>query len=184
MFFIHNMNKNLPKNKKNKRWQLGFSYIDVMISVVIFMVGIIAMTEALLFNRMRAQIIERQLEAKQMALSSLESILAAKELRPLDTISGWDTIGNVGSNPVGAVNAGIFESGFRPIRLGAGADGIIGTSDDACTGTGACGSNNSPVVVGLERKIEIEDIPSIDYATVRQRKVRVTVRYLSERKKS
>lgn len=157
--------------------QNGFSYIDVMIAMLIFLIGILAMGGALMSNRMRAQIIEKQVVAKQLALSSLESIMAAKELKPADEISGWDTIGNVGSNPVNNINRGIFETGYRPVRQGNGADGIIGTADDACTGTGACGSNNTPIINGYDRKIEITDIASTDYSTVRQRNLKVTVRY-------
>lgn len=162
-------------NSKSK--QKGFSYIDVLISIMIFMVGILAMAGALASNRMRAQIIEKQLVAKQIALSSMESILAAKELNPYDEISGWDTVGNVGSNPINGINRGIFERDFRPIRQGPGTDGIIGTADDACSGAGACGSNNTPVVNGFYRNIEISDIASTDYTTIRQRNVLVTVKY-------
>lgn len=157
--------------------QNGFSYIDVMISMLIFLIGILAMGGALMSNRMRAQIIEKQVVAKQLALSSLESIMAAKELKPADEISGWDTIGNVGSNLVSGANRGIFESGYRPIRQGHGADGIMGTADDACTGTGVCGTNSTPILTGYDRKIEITDITSTDYSTVRQRNLKVTIRY-------
>ncbi len=163
------------KTKRNS--EKGFSYIDLMISMLIFMVGILAMSGALVANRMRSQIIEKQLIAKQYALSTLESIMAAKELNPNDDVSGWDTIGNVGSNSVNGVSRGIFETDFRPIRMGNGADGIVGTSDDACAGTGACGTNSTPVVNGYSRKIEITDIPSTDYSTIRQRDVKVTIRY-------
>lgn len=145
--------------------------------MLIFMIGILAMSGAILSNRMRSLVIEKQVVAKQQALSSLESILAAKELRPNDDVSGWDTIGNVGSNLVGGSNRGIFEVGFRPIRQGPGADGILGTADDACMGTGGCGSNNTPIVTGFERKIEITDISSTDYSTIRQRNVQVTISY-------
>lgn len=169
--------KGLRKITKNKNNQAGFSYIDLLISMLIFMVGILAMVGALAANRMRAQIIEKQLAAKQLALSSMESILAAKELRPYDEVSGWDTIGNIGSNNINGVNRGIFETDFRPIRQGPGSDGIIGTSDDACNGTGACGSNNTPIVPGFTRKIEISDIESTDYTTIRQRNLQVTIRY-------
>lgn len=166
------------KKETEKKKQAGFSYIDLMISMLIFMVGVLGMTGALAANRMRSQIIEKQLVAKQLALSSLESILAAKELRPNEDISGWDTIGNVGSNPVTNVNRGVFETGFRPIRQSNGADGIVGTADDACESTtAACGTNGSPVMVGYARKIEISDITSTDYSNIRQRNVVVTIRY-------
>ena len=75
------------------------------------------------------------------------------------------------------VNRGIFETDFRPIRQAPGDDGIIGTADDACADEGSCGTNSSPIVPGFSRKIEIVDIPSTDYTTIRQRNVLVTVRY-------
>ena len=169
--------KEIQKIKRPSKSEKGFSYIDLLISMMIFLVGVLAMTGALAANRMRGLTIEKQLTAKQLALSSLESILAAKELKPTDEISGWDTIGNVGSNYVSGANRGIFETGFRPIRVGNGADGIVGTADDACTSTGACGSNSTAIIIGLYRKIEITDISSTDYSTVRQRNVLVTIRY-------
>jgi type II secretory pathway pseudopilin PulG len=166
------------KNRAANNNQAGFSYIDLMISMLIFLVGILAMTGALAANRMRATTIEKQLVAKQLALSSLESILAAKELKPNEEISGWDTIGNVGSNPVNDINRGIFLTGFLPIRQGNGTDGIIGTADDACENVSLpCNGNSSPVVVGFARKVEISDISSTDYTTIRQRNLKVTIRY-------
>lgn len=169
--------KELRKAENENHKEKGFSYIDLLISMLIFMIGVLGMTGALAANRMRAQIIEKQLMAKQLGLSSLEAILAAKELKPSGDISGWDTIGNVGSNLIAGANRGIFETGFRPIRQGNGADGIVGTADDACEGTSACGTNTTPVMVGFARKIEITDISSQDYATIRQRTVIVTIRY-------
>ena len=166
------------KIKTDSQNQAGFSYIDLLISMLIFLIGVLAMTGALAANRMRATIIEKQLVAKQVGLSSLESILAAKELKPSDDFTGWDTVGNVGNNSVGGVNRGIFVTDFRPIRQGNGADGIIGTADDACESiTSACGTNSSPVAVGFARKIEITDISNADFSTIRQRDVKVTIRY-------
>lgn len=167
----------MKRSPKNKYREGGFSYIDLLISMMIFMVGILAMSGALAANRIRSQLIEQQLAAKQLGLSTMESILAAKELNPAEDVSGWDTIGNVGSNNVGGTNRGIFETDFRPVRQSPGADGIVGTSDDACSGTGACGTNNTPIIIGFSRKIEITDIPSTDYSTIRQRNVSVTIRY-------
>lgn len=171
--------KNNELRKFNSKNQAGFSYIDLLISILIFMIGILAMTGALAANRMRAQIIEKQLVAKQIGLSTMESILAAKELKPSlnDEYSGWDTIGSVGSNLVSGSNRGIFETDYRPIRQGNGADGVMGTADDACSGSGACGTNDSPVIVGFARKIEINDISDVNYSTIRQRNVIVTIRY-------
>ena len=60
--------------------QSGFSYIDVMIAIVIMMVGILAMVGALSANLVRSMESERRVMAKQLALSTIESIISAKEI--------------------------------------------------------------------------------------------------------
>src|SRR4051812_17132179 len=52
----------------------GFSYIDVMIALVILMVGILASAAALTANLVRSFETEKQVVAKQIALSTIESI--------------------------------------------------------------------------------------------------------------
>ena len=54
--------------KPNER---GFSYIDVMIALVILLVGILASTAALTANLVRSYETEKQVIAKQIALSTI-----------------------------------------------------------------------------------------------------------------
>ena len=63
-----------------KSSQFGFSYIDVMIAIVIMMVGILAMVGALSANIVRSVESEKRTMAKQLALSTIESIVSAKEI--------------------------------------------------------------------------------------------------------
>lgn len=154
--------------------EAGFSYIDVMIAIVILMVGILALLSGITGSILRTRGQEQQLLAKQNGTSAMESILSVKETDPARL--GWDAVGNVGSNLVNGVPQGIFVTGFQPVRPDAGPDEVIGTADD--TGT---------AVTGLQRRIVITDLcdperPSynctpVGTLSVRMRSVTVTVKY-------
>lgn len=165
----------------------GFSYIDVMIALVILMVGILASVAALAANLVRSYETEKQVVAKQVALSTIESIFSARDIARAGAISGWDSIGNIGSNPNGSgTPQGVFLNGFCPIRQDLGWDGVAGTADDACPGASACQvagrpDNTSEVAVGYLRKVVITDLqdaerPSPPHA-ISRRRIDVTVRY-------
>ncbi|MBX3282146.1 MAG: hypothetical protein KF756_06675 [Acidobacteria bacterium] len=153
----------------------GFSYIDVMIAIVILMVGILALMSGMGGAVLQARSQEQQMVAKQIAASTMESIMSVKETDP-DRL-GWKAVGNVGSNPdVNGVPQGVFVVGFQDVHTGAGPDEILGTADD----DGATAPN-------LQRQITIldecdPDAPSYNCPTpgtnpVRFRNVRVDVRY-------
>lgn len=161
----------------------GFTYIDVMVALVILMIGIMgllsAMSAAMLISRSQ----EQQLNAKQFGASTMESIMAAKETAPAagdPTPLGWGAVGNVGSNPAPGtgIPQGVFVTGVQPVRANAGPDEIQGTADDA-----------GAVVDGLTRQIVITDICDLDRPStacvpaggfpVRNRMVTITIRYFA-----
>jgi len=153
----------------------GFSYIDVLIALVILMIGVLALLSGISGSVVQTRGHEQQLLAKQIATSTMESIMSVKETDP--TRLGWPAIGNVGSNPVGGVNRGVFVVGFQPVRLDAGPDEVIGTGDDA-----------GALVGQLQRRIVIADVCDTDRpspvicnpagtSAVRIRSVEVTVTY-------
>ena len=158
-----------------RRSEAGFSYIDVMAGLVILMVGILALLSAISGSLLQAKGHEQQLLAKQIATSTMESIMSVKETDP--TRLGWPAVGNVGTNPNAlGVNQGIFVNGLQPVFLNAGPDEVIGTADD-----------NGPQVLGLQRRIVITDVcdparPSLNCtpagtARVRIRSVAITIIY-------
>ncbi len=166
--------------------QDGFSYIDVMIALVILFVGLLASVAALSANLLRSYESEKQVIAKQIALSTIESIFSARDLARSDGLSGWDAIGNVGSNPVDGVPQGIFMTGFNPVREDMGSDGLAGTADDACSGNQPCNVpghplNDSPLVSGFRREVVITDVPDPERPspphTISRRRIDVRVRY-------
>lgn len=153
----------------------GFSYIEVMIAIVIMTFGILELlsgiTGAIVLSRGQQQ----QITAKHIAATTLESIMAVKETDPVRM--GWIAVGNIGSNPnTAGVNQGIFVTGFQNVRTDAGPDEVVGTNDD----TGA-------VIPGYQREIVITDQCDVDRPSsncptpgtwpVKIRTVRITVRY-------
>lgn len=161
----------------------GFSYIDVMIAIVIMMVGILALVSAIAGSMLISRGQEQQLSAKQYAVSTMESIMSAKETASDSgdpTPLGWNAIGNVGSNidPATGLPRGVFVNGVQEVRQNAGPDEIIGTADD-----------NGPSVIGLTREIVITDLCDPDRPSsacpipggfpVRNRMVTVTINYFA-----
>ncbi|MBV9215954.1 MAG: hypothetical protein JO053_07230 [Acidobacteria bacterium] len=173
------MNANINK-------QDGFSYIDVMIALVIMLVGVLAMAGALSANLVRSMEAEKRTQAKQLALSTIESIISAKEIERPGVVDGWDSLRNVqASVPAGDIN-GIFVTGFNPVRQDVGWDGVAGTVDDACAGSGPCNvsgrpSNTSALVQGFQRQIVITDVDDPERPAppnpITRRRIDVTIKY-------
>ncbi len=171
-------------NMSNK--ESGFSYIDVMVAIVIMMVGILAMVGALSANLIRSMESEKRTMAKQLASSTIESIISAKEIQRPGVVDGWDSLRNVQTSvPVGT-NNGIFLNGFNPVRADEGWDGVAGTIDDACSGSGACivsgrPDNTSAVLYGFQRQIVITDVADPERPSppnpITRRRIDVTIKY-------
>src|SRR5215813_1293753 len=106
-----------PKANQAKR---GFTLIEVLVSMVVITVGLISLLAAFGVAMQATNTAREDMIAKQLAQEAMESIVTARETANVT----WAAIQNVG--PAGA----IFVIGLQPIRQ-AGADGIIGTADDA-----------------------------------------------------
>jgi prepilin-type N-terminal cleavage/methylation domain-containing protein len=104
------------------RTQKGFSLIEVMISMVILMVGLISLLGVFGIAMAATQTSQLNGTAKQLANESIESILTARETANVT----WTQIQNTGAG-------GLFLAGFQPVDC-AGVDGIVGTADDAACG--------------------------------------------------
>lgn len=160
--------------------QAGFSLIEAIIAMVILLVGILATISALSFSIFSIQDSEQRAVSKEITRSTLETVFSMRDLLAFNQQSGgaaynWDSIKIKNGS-----NGGIFTDGWNPIRESPGVDGIFGTDDDACAGPGDCGSgatiNDSAILPGYERKIEIDDI--VENGVVRKRRITVRVRYI------
>ncbi len=160
-----------------KKREDGFTYVDVLVAIVILLIGITALVGAVVGSVLKSRQQESQLLAKQYATSTLESIISTRDIDVL----GWDALGNIGSNiDSGGVARGVFAVGEKPMRDGAGIDQIVGTNDDSGT-----------TVTGFTRKITVIDIcdpsrPSYNCSPagtnpVMMRRVDVTIYYFTEK---
>lgn len=163
------------KDDMSHKSESGFSYIDVIIALVILMVGVLALISGITGSVLQTKGQEQQTVAKQVAASAMESIMSVKETDP--NRLGWAAVGNVGSNlDSSGVPHGIFVTGAQPVFLDPGPDEVIGTADD--TGT------QVPLIT---RQIVISDICDPDRPSsictppgtkaIRMRSIRVTVTY-------
>jgi prepilin-type N-terminal cleavage/methylation domain-containing protein len=105
-----------------RKAQEGFSLIEVMISMVILVVGLVSLLGVFGMAMAATQTSQLNGTAKQLANEAIESILTARETANVT----WTQIQNTGSG-------GLFVGGFTPIFC-AGVDGIVGTADDAACG--------------------------------------------------
>jgi type II secretory pathway pseudopilin PulG len=170
----------------SKTKQNGFSYIDVMIAIVILMIGILSMAGALAANLVRSAESEKRTMAKQLALSTIESIMSAKEIEREGVVDGWESLRNtLTSVPPGEIN-GIFRTGYNPVRAEVGWDGVAGTIDDACSNQGPCvvpdrPINASAIIAGVQREIVITDVPDAERPSppnpISRRRIDVNIKY-------
>jgi type II secretory pathway pseudopilin PulG len=107
----------------------GFSLLEVMISMFVMTVGLVSLLGVMGLAMASTQTSEQNAIAKRLANEAMESILTARETAQIQ----WSNIAN-GNCAVGAgCTTGIFLAPAQPIYC-AGADGIVGTSDDAACG--------------------------------------------------
>lgn len=145
--------------------QRGFSYVDVMIAMVLLLVGILTLAAALTAALVKTTAGENQLRAKALASTVLENIMSARFIQIGGNPYTFDAIQNVGAGP------GIFVTGEQPVYLSPGPDGIFGTGDDT-----------GEVESGYTRTVLIEDVqnplrPSPPNP-ITERRITVTVNYI------
>jgi type II secretory pathway pseudopilin PulG len=153
--------------------EAGFSIIDVMIAVTILLVGVLALVAATARAIVNTTISQETLIAKQFAASTIEGIFSARDLDSL----GWNAVGNVGSSEI---PGGTFVTGEQDIWPTAGADGIVGTSDDSSGPDGIAGnSDDGTPAEGYRRRITISNVPDPirPSATPSLRRIDVTILY-------
>lgn len=154
----------------------GFTYIEVIIAILIMTIGILACLSAISFAMLREREAEQRNTARQMVSSALESIFAARDLRNNNALNTWTSLNNDTAMP-----AGIFASNWTPIRMEAGLDGIHGTADDACASGTNCTvggyTNTSAEMDGFERRITFSNVVEPGIAVVRKKRIEISVRY-------
>lgn len=167
--------------RKNEK---GFTYIEVIVAILILTVGVLGILSAISVAVIRARESEQRNIARQFSAAALESIYGTRDLMQVDPdlrqaniLTNWTAVAN--NTP--ATPQGVFLTGFCPIRRDSGRDQIEGTADDACPAASNCVvgayTNNSPVVEGFSREIIISDIVEPNTTVVRRKRIVINVQY-------
>ena len=109
----------MPVNRSLRKQQDGFTLVETVISMVILTVGSLALLSVFGLAVRATQTSQQDMIARQLASEAIESIYTARNSSEIS----FSQIQNIS-------NGGIFTDGFTSIKC-AGADGIIGTADDA-----------------------------------------------------
>jgi len=109
-------------SRVRKQAERGFSLLEVVISMAVLTVGLVSLLGVFGLALASTQTSQQDMIAKQLANEALESIVTARNTSQVS----WAQVQNV-------ANGGIFMDGTNPIYL-PGADGIVGTVDDAVAG--------------------------------------------------
>lgn len=162
--------------------ECGFTLLEVMISMVVLTIGLVSLLGVFGLSMAATQTSQQDMIAKQLANEALESIITARNTSQLT----WDQIENVGTGN------GIFVTGYQPINL-AGADGIIGTADDANDSIqvlrepgpdGIYGTSDDVLVplTGYQRQITIGQVVDSNGNVMNTlRSINVTIQYSTPR---
>jgi len=113
--------RNNAASAAGRRSQRGFMLIEVMVSMVVLMVGLVTLLGVFALALATTQTAQQDMIAKQLASEAMESVITARQTTELT----WDSVQNQSASA-----SGIFLDGFQPI-LNAGANGVVGTSDDS-----------------------------------------------------
>ena len=147
--------------------QTGFSYLDVMIAMTILLIGILTLGAALTSALVQTTSGENQLRAKALAATTLENVMAARNVKIGANSYSFESIQNTTAPP------GVFLTGRHDIFETPGADGLFGTADDSATG--------AVQVPGFQREIVIENVDNPRRPSppnpITERRIVVTVYY-------
>ncbi len=149
--------------------QIGFTLVEVLISIVILSGGLLVLASGLAQGMVIMSTAHAHQIAKEKASEAMESVFTSRDARK---IASWAMIQNEGQG-------GVFLDGLQPL-LEPGADGLTNTADDGDPevyvqpgADNVLGTTDDETVAlaNFQREIEITAIN----ANLRQ--IRVTVRY-------
>jgi len=126
-----------------KQAERGFSLLEVVISMAVLTVGLVSLLGVFGLAMASTQTSQQDMIAKQLANAALASIVTARNPSQVT----WAQVQNV-------ANGGIFLDGTTSIYL-PGADGIVGTADDAVAGEQTLTEPGSDGIFGTADDVQI-----------------------------
>jgi prepilin-type N-terminal cleavage/methylation domain-containing protein len=100
----------------------GFTLVEALVAMTVLSVGLLGVAQAFYWGMRHMSTSSPALIAREKAREAIESVHTARDT----LVITWSQIRNVS-------NGGVFLDGPQPL-YNAGADGLIGTADDAASG--------------------------------------------------
>src|SRR6266571_8095060 len=170
------LNSRLSQGKKSDRLdsQSGVTILEMAVAMVILTVGLLGLAASIGYAVTVSNKGRNITNTKLLVVSCLEQMETLRNTQQLT----FAQIANVGDPALSTGNFGGFPTGFRPVSINPGPDGIFGTADDLMN----AGPDNiygavddftdyTWAVAGLQRKIVITSL------SINLKRIEVTVRY-------
>ncbi|MGI8642248.1 MAG: type IV pilus modification PilV family protein [Pyrinomonadaceae bacterium] len=169
---LNKTNHKLIKTNEN-----GFTIVEAVVAILILTIGLIGTAAAITYALEFGSISRNVTSAKSVVVSAIEEIETLRNSRRLNfkqvaNVGGVDNVGS--SNPFNG-----FGTGFKPVSLSPGPDGVNGTDDDlrdagpdGVFGTADDFDNQGLIRSGYTRQITITNLSNT------LKKVEIKVRYL------
>jgi len=174
-------NKKLLQSIENTttKGEAGFTLFEAVIAILILTIGLIGTAAAITYALQFGAVSRNVSSAKSVIVATIEEVETLRNARRLDfkQVANVGNVDNIGSpNPFNG-----FSTGFKPVSLNPGADGVNGTNDDLIE-AGADGIFGTPddflnqtvVRQGYEREITITDLNG----STTIKKIEIKVRYV------
>ena len=173
---INMLNKNSGRipSRKNLNSELGVTILEMVVAMLVLTVGLLGLAASIGYAVNVSNKGRNITNTKLLVVSCLEQMETLRNTQQLT----FAQIANVGDPGLGTGNFGGFPTGFQPVSINPGPDGIFGTADDLINagpdntyGTVDDFTDYTWAVAGLQRRIVITSL------STNLKRIEVTVRY-------
>ncbi len=161
-------------SRKDLNSESGVTILEMVVAMLVLTVGLLGLAASIGYAVNVSNKGRNITNTKLLVVSCLEQMETLRNTQQLT----FAQIANVGDPGLGTGNFGGFPTGFRPVSINPGPDGIFGTADDLINagpdniyGTVDDFTDYTWAVAGLQRKIVITSL------SINLKRIEVTVRY-------
>ena len=161
-------------SRKDLNSESGVTILEMVVAMLVLTVGLLGLAASIVYAVTVSNKGRNITNTKLLVVSCLEQMETLRNTQQLT----FAQIANVGDSGLSTGNFGGFPTGFQPVSINPGPDGIFGTADDLINagpdniyGTADDFTDYTWAVAGLQRQIAITSL------STNLKRIEVTVRY-------